>query len=597
LDSSAHANLEPELPRRIGRYDAFLEIGSGGMARVYLAVQHGPFKVDRLVVIKQLREEIANDPQFLEMFVDEARIALRLNHPNVVHTYEVLDESPDYYLVMEYLEGQSLLEVFRKIGRQRVPLQDHLWILTQLLAGLHYAHELRAFDGTPLQIVHRDVTPSNVFICRTGAVKLLDFGIAKLAGAVAATRTGMLKGKLGYVAPEQCLGKQATVQSDIYAVGVMLWEAMARRRRTNGETQAAQIQARIQGAEPSIESVWPHAPAALVAITRRALSTRPEGRYATAREFQHDLERYLAQKQSGAGAESVARLLRQHFEKERAAMHRAIARRFENAGATVADASRGASEALSMLEHGDTARSTSDDSDARTSLVSIDRQLLKATRRGARTEHKPSELARQLLDYVAPLARRFRLGPSQRARRTRRTPRRGLTFGMAAIAAALASTSTKLPSDRIQPGAGKPEPTSSAAPPPPPAPPIRATPPSAPPRAAPPPRPETFEEFSSQIAALPAPPDPDEGRDRPRRAEPSRSKLRARRADEILYSRVAAFEHGGSKRPTQPARPRAKPETAAPENRASSQSIEPGMDLKSNPFERQARCIDEEGPY
>jgi serine/threonine-protein kinase len=591
LDSSAHANLEPELPRRIGRYDAFLEIGSGGMARVYLAVQHGPFKVDRLVVIKQLREEIANDPQFLEMFVDEARIALRLNHPNVVHTYEVLDESPDYYLVMEYLEGQSLLEVFRKIGRQRVPLQDHLWILTQLLAGLHYAHELRAFDGTPLQIVHRDVTPSNVFICRTGTVKLLDFGIAKLAGAVAATRTGMLKGKLGYVSPEQCLGRQATVQSDIYAVGVMLWEAMARRRRTNGETQAAQIQARIQGGEPSIESVWPHAPAALVALTRRALSTRPEGRYATAREFQHDLERYLAQKQSESGAESVARLLRQHFEKERATMHRAIARRLESAGSSIAEAPRVGSEALSVLESGNASRSVSEDSDARTSLVSIDRQLLKATRRGAKIEHRLSKVAREVLDLLVRVAKSSKPRQPHRGRRARHTMRRASTFVTAGIAAALASTSAKLPSGPIERAAEELARTSATTPPQ-----IEAS-PLPPPSAAPLSSSEAVENSPIATAALP-PPEPDDARDRQRRAEPSRSKLRTRRTDDSLYALMAALEHNGSKRKSAPsARPRAKTETAAPESRASTQSIEPGMDLRSNPSERQARCIDEEGPY
>jgi serine/threonine protein kinase len=514
----------------------------------------------------------------------------------VVHTYEVLDESPDYYLVMEYLEGQSLLEVFRKIGRQRVPLQDHLWILTQLLAGLHYAHELRGFDGTPLQIVHRDVTPSNVFICRTGAVKLLDFGIAKLAGAVAATRTGMLKGKLGYVSPEQCLGKQATVQSDIYAVGVMLWEAMARRRRTNGETQAAQIQARIQGAEPSIESVWPHAPAALVAITRRALSTRPEARYATAREFQRDLERYLAQKQSESGAESVARLLRQHFEKERVAMHRAIARRLEDSGATLAEAPRNDSKALAVLGNGNTSKTATEDSDAQTSLVSIDRHLLQATRRDAAVPHKLSKLARQVLERVGRIAKSSRPRERLPATRAQHRPRRVWTFATAGMAAAIASTSAKLPPDPIEPeaeqGPGMSTSPNMEAPPP-----QSTATPQAPPPAAP--LSSTSESLSVQIAELPPPPDPDEARDRQRRGEPSRSKPRSRHTDDSLYSLIAALEHDDSKRHRPPpARPRPKTEAALPDTtRASTQSIEPGMDLRSAPSERQARCIDEEGPY
>ena len=301
-----------------------MQIGAGGMARVYLCLQRGPFATNKLAVLKQVRREIASDPQYREMFIDEARIAVRLQHPNVVHTYEVLDETPDYYLAMEFLDGQSLLEVLNRVGRQNLPLLEHVWILTQLLSGLQYAHNLRDFGGRPLNIVHRDVTPSNVFLCQSGEIKLLDFGIAKAAGAVSATRNGLLKGKLGYVSPEQCLGHPATPRSDIYAVGVMLWEAMARKRRASGEVLAAQMQARIQGLEPRIEDVWSHAPAPLAAVVTRALEIKPEARFASALEFQHELERYLAQRNFRLGSDAIRRLLNTHFTHERAALYRTI---------------------------------------------------------------------------------------------------------------------------------------------------------------------------------------------------------------------------------------------------------------------------------
>lgn len=418
MDASVYVAAEPELPRRIGRYDALLQIGTGGMARVYLGVQHGPFAAKKLVAIKQVSEEIGRDRQYLEMFIDEARIALRLNHPNVVHTYEVLDEAPEYYLVMEFLEGQSLLEVLRRIGREKMPLHEHIWILSQLLAGLHYAHELRDFDGTPLKIVHRDVTPSNVFVCSCGGVKLLDFGIAKAALAVAATRTGMIKGKLGYVSPEQCLAQPAGVRSDIYAVGVMLWEAMARQRRLSGETQAAQLHARIQGLEPPIEQVWPQAPQALAAMARRALSVDPEHRYTSARDFQRDLELYLKQQKSSAGAESVSRLLRQHFKQERAALNLAIESHIV-VGERVPSAAVAASatplvDGLSQANDNDVTSgfdcqedsledaqldSQSDSNDANTLRASLDHALLRASTPGSLFARARRSLRAELRAY------------------------------------------------------------------------------------------------------------------------------------------------------------------------------------------------------
>jgi serine/threonine-protein kinase len=313
-----------ELPKRIGRYEAFLQIGAGGMARVYLAVQKGQPGSHQVVVVKVLRREAIEDDHVLALFMDEARIAMRLQHPNVIRTREVVAEPPDYLLAMDFHDGQSLLQVLRRLGRQAVPLDEHIWVLTKVLSGLGHAHELKDVDGRPLGIVHRDVSPSNVLVCYTGEIKLLDFGIAKATGALAATQDGVVKGKLGYAAPEQCLGKPADPRSDIYAVGVMLWEAIAGRRRASGETWHSVLQARIDDSEPLLEEVCPEAPAALSIIARKALAHEPELRYATAKEFQTDLEAYLSARQARIGPGRIAGMLRPHFDQDRAEQHKAI---------------------------------------------------------------------------------------------------------------------------------------------------------------------------------------------------------------------------------------------------------------------------------
>jgi serine/threonine-protein kinase len=316
---------EHSLPKQVGRYEAFLQIGAGGMARVYLAVQRVKGAQPQLVVVKILRPEAIEDEHVLALFMDEARIAMRLHHPNVIRTREVIAEPPDYLLAMDFQNGQSLLQVLRRLGRPGVPLDEHIYILTKVLAGLSYAHELKDEHGQPFGIVHRDVSPANVLVSYTGEVKLLDFGIAKATGALAATQDGVVKGKLGYAAPEQCLGKPADPRSDLYAVGVMLWEAIAGRRRASGETWHSVLQARLDDAEPQLEEVCPEAPAPLTAIVRRALARDPDQRYSTAREFQSDLESYLGEKKGPRiGAVRLAAMLKPHFDQDRADQHKAV---------------------------------------------------------------------------------------------------------------------------------------------------------------------------------------------------------------------------------------------------------------------------------
>jgi len=312
------------VPERIGRHEIVALLGEGGMARVYLAVSRGPAGVNKLAVIKLIRAELAWDNYFVTMFLDEARLAARLNHPNVVQTYDVLKDGENYVLVMEYLEGQPLSAIFGRVPRRSFPLEEHLWVLTQVLGGLQYAHSLSDYDGSSLGVVHRDVSPANVFVTYHGDVKLLDFGIAKARDAAATTKSGTLKGKIGYCAPEQIQGDGVPdARADIFAVGVLLWEALAGRRLRMG-TPAETAQARIAGKEPKIREVRSDVDPALADICDRAMALDPAGRYATAAEFQRDIEAYLAKATKRVGRAQLAQLVQGHFEVERQVMSKRV---------------------------------------------------------------------------------------------------------------------------------------------------------------------------------------------------------------------------------------------------------------------------------
>jgi serine/threonine-protein kinase len=313
-----------QVATRIGRYDFVTLLGEGGMSRVYLAVSRGPVGFNKLVVVKQLRPEMAFDREFVTMFIDEARIAARLSHPNVVQTYEVVEDGGQYLLAMEYLEGRTLAEILHRTGRANMPLEEHLWILTQVLGGLHYAHELADYDGQPLGVVHRDVSPSNVFVTYNGEVKLVDFGIAKVAGAISATQQGTVKGKLGYSAPEQFMQQPVDARADVFSAGVMLWEAAAFRRRKFAETRPAILEARIGGTEPKIREVRPEVPVPLAQLCDRATALAPDARPATALELQLGIERILEASPRRVGRREVSALVSKLFEADRRAMRKRI---------------------------------------------------------------------------------------------------------------------------------------------------------------------------------------------------------------------------------------------------------------------------------
>jgi serine/threonine-protein kinase len=346
MDPSLSRSTARQPPATIGRIEIVCPLGEGGMARVFLGVQRGAFDATKLVVVKQVRHEFAGDDEFLAMFVNEARLALRFNHPNVVHTYEVIAEAPDYCLIMEYLEGQTLSQILRRVGREHFPLDQHVWILSQVLSGLSYAHELRDFDGSPLGVVHRDVSPSNIFVTAKGEVKLLDFGIAKAAGAISLTRQGVMKGKLGYAAPEQCMAQPSDARSDLFAVGVMLWEAIAQQRRTVGESELAALRARVDGVERTIEQVVPNVCAELAEACRRSVAHDPAGRFGSAREFQRCLDAWLATRNLENPVQALSEIVRQNFWQELSRVRQAIEARV---GASVRTPPRAMTETASSV--------------------------------------------------------------------------------------------------------------------------------------------------------------------------------------------------------------------------------------------------------
>jgi eukaryotic-like serine/threonine-protein kinase len=301
----------------IGKYRVLAKLGQGGMARVLLTMSQGPHGFNKLLVVKELREELASDPDFLSMFMDEARIAARLNHPNIVQTYEVGSEGERHFIAMEYLEGQPLNAIFRRVGRKNIPLEIHLKVLAEVLGGLEHAHKLTDYDGTPLGVVHRDVSPQNVFVTYEGQVKLVDFGIAKAAGASSRTQEGMLKGKISYIAPEQARCEQVDSRADLFTVGVMLWEAIAGRRMVTREDEMSVLARRMAGQDQLISAVVPDVPAELAAICDRSMSPQAANRFQSAHEFQEVLERYLAASDFRVGPKDIGSLVSHAFDDER----------------------------------------------------------------------------------------------------------------------------------------------------------------------------------------------------------------------------------------------------------------------------------------
>jgi serine/threonine protein kinase len=311
--------MDLEAPTAFSKYELVTRLAVGGMAELYLARTRGIPGFEKYLVIKRILRERTKDPEFVRMFLDEARVAATLDHTNVVHIYDVGCVDGEYFIAMEYISGRNVFELVQAAQRRKpggLPIETVITIAAGAAAGLHYAHEKRDFGGTPLSIVHRDVTPQNVMVTFDGAVKLVDFGIVKAANREAETLSGTLKGKLGYMSPEQCTGKPLDGRSDLFALGVLMYELSLGKRLYREKTEFETLRKIVDGPVPSIREVDATLPAELDAIVQRCLQKRADDRYPTARDLLVALEDLARERRYNIGVAALAKYLEELFPEE-----------------------------------------------------------------------------------------------------------------------------------------------------------------------------------------------------------------------------------------------------------------------------------------
>lgn len=303
-------SLLPAAEREFGRYALICRLASGGMANLYLAQLVGPDGFEKLVAIKRIHEHLSHETDFITMFADEARLVARISHPNVVHVLELGFHKSSYFIAMEYVEGESLGAL---LGRERPPFAVCARIVANAAAGLHAAHQLRGRDGKLLGVVHRDVSPDNILVSYDGAVKVVDFGVAKARGNLYVTSAGTLKGKFSYMAPEQLKLDNVDGRADVFALGIVLHEITTRQHLFRAGSEQATMANVEKAPIPLPSRLVPDYPPVLEAIVMRALERDPLARYQTAEAMQADLERYIVGTGNPVLPGAVADLMRRAF--------------------------------------------------------------------------------------------------------------------------------------------------------------------------------------------------------------------------------------------------------------------------------------------
>ena len=328
MHDSAIVRVDPSEQITIGRYEIRYHVASGGMASVFLARAVGPAGFTRPVALKRMHPHLARRREFALMFLDEARIAARINHPNVCAIHDFGEDDGAYFIAMEYLAGVPLIRLMNALLREerarRSRSDDPTWfalaarIIADAASGLHAAHELKDESGQPMLVVHRDVSPQNLFITFDGAVKVVDFGIALARDRFQETQTGTLKGKLGYMAPEQAASGPVDRRADVWALGVCLWEMLVGARLFHRNSPMETLKAVGEEAIPTPSSRRASVPKELDAIVMRALARAPADRHATARDLSRELEAFVRKGGEATGLSDLAEWMTPLFAEERA---------------------------------------------------------------------------------------------------------------------------------------------------------------------------------------------------------------------------------------------------------------------------------------
>lgn len=307
---------------RLGRYEVRAKIAEGGMATIYLGKLLGEEGFERPVALKVIKDEFCVNPEFFNMFLDEAKIVSRLSHPNVVQLFELGKEGHRLFIAMELLLGQSLWSVWDACRERNVRLRYDViaFIGARVAEGLHHAHELRDAKGELKNLVHRDVNASNIFITYDGQVKVVDFGLAKAAGRISRTAAGIVKGKLAYMSPEQTVGRPLDRRTDIFALGATLWEITADRRLFKGKDDVSTLTAVNQAKVPDPRKLVADYPRELWSVLRRSLQRDKEKRFSSALEMAKALDACAELEGRRVTAETIAEVMHALFDHERRRM-------------------------------------------------------------------------------------------------------------------------------------------------------------------------------------------------------------------------------------------------------------------------------------
>ncbi|NVJ26234.1 serine/threonine protein kinase, partial [Myxococcus sp. AM011] len=295
---------------QVGKYQLVRKLATGGMAEVYLAKAAGPMGFEKTLVLKRILPHLAEDPAFVEMFLGEARLAAQLEHPNIVQIFDFGEADGSYFLAMEFIDGPTLRRLVKRAAEQPLPPMMCAKLVSLAAEGLAFAHDFcDATTGEPLGLIHRDVSPDNILVSRQGAVKVVDFGVAKVAGQGHRTQTGVAKGKVSYMPPEQLRTKPLDKRVDVYALGVVLYELLTGRRPFDATTEASTMQAILF--EPFIPAVErrPDLPVALQKVLDLALAKERDARYPDCRALQMDLERFLLTSGESVGAYQLSQFV------------------------------------------------------------------------------------------------------------------------------------------------------------------------------------------------------------------------------------------------------------------------------------------------